>query len=71
MCLSTVYKNTMTPETVVLKNVMKIEFKDGAFLMPLACYAHHGFADASHIGAFYENLHELFRTFGSGEDSIR
>lgn len=32
MCLSTVYKNTMTPETVVLKNVMKIEFKDGCVI---------------------------------------
>ena len=25
MCLSTVYKNTVTPETVAMKNVMKIE----------------------------------------------
>ena len=32
MCLSTVYKNTMTPETVVLKNVMKIVFKDGCVI---------------------------------------
>ena len=32
MCLSTVYKNAMTPETVVLKNVMKIEFKDGCVI---------------------------------------
>ena len=32
MCLSTVYKNPMTPETVVLKNVMKIEFKDGCVI---------------------------------------
>lgn len=32
MCLSTVYKNTMTPESVVLKNVMKIEFKDGCVI---------------------------------------
>lgn len=32
MCLSTVYKNTMTPEAVVLKNVMKIEFKDGCVI---------------------------------------
>ena len=32
MCLSTVYKNTMTPETVVLINVMKIEFKDGCVI---------------------------------------
>ncbi len=32
MCLSTVYKNTITPETVVLKNVMKIECKDGCVI---------------------------------------
>ncbi len=29
MCLSTVYKNKMTPEAVVLKNVMTIECRDG------------------------------------------
>ncbi len=33
MCLSTVYKNTMSPETVVLKNVMQIECKDGIVLL--------------------------------------
>ena len=33
MCLSTVYKNTMTPETVVMKNVMKIQCKDGLVLL--------------------------------------
>ena len=33
MCLSTVYKNTMTPETVVMKNVMKIECKDGCVIL--------------------------------------
>lgn len=33
MCLSTVYKNTMAPETVVMKNVMKIECKDGCVLL--------------------------------------
>lgn len=33
MCLSTVYKNTMAPETVVMKNVMKIECKDGCILL--------------------------------------
>ena len=32
MCLSTVYKNTQTPENVVLKNVMRIECKDGCVL---------------------------------------
>lgn len=29
MCLSTVYKNTMAPETVAMRNVMLIECKDG------------------------------------------
>ena len=33
MCLSTVYKNTMTPEAVVLRNVMKIENKDGVIVL--------------------------------------
>jgi len=33
MCLSTVYKNTMTPETVVMKNVMSIECKDGCVIL--------------------------------------
>ena len=33
MCLSTVYKNTMTPDAVVLRNVMKIECKDGVIVM--------------------------------------
>ena len=33
MCLSTVYKNSMTPETVVMKNVMQIECKDGCVLL--------------------------------------
>ena len=33
MCLSTVYKNTLTPETVVMKNVMQIECKDGCVLL--------------------------------------
>lgn len=33
MCLSTVYKNTMTPETVVMKNVMRIQFKDGCVIL--------------------------------------
>ncbi len=28
MCLSTVYKNSKTPENVVMKNVMRIECKD-------------------------------------------
>ena len=33
MCLSTVYKNTMAPETVVMKNVQRIEFKDGCVIL--------------------------------------
>ena len=28
MCLSTVYKNSKTPESVVMRNVMRIECKD-------------------------------------------
>ena len=33
MCLSIVYKNKMTPETVVMKNVMRIECKDGCVIL--------------------------------------
>lgn len=33
MCLSTVYKNEMTPENVVLRNVMRIECKDGCVIL--------------------------------------
>lgn len=33
MCLSTVYKNTKTPETVAMKNVMSIECKDGLVIL--------------------------------------
>ena len=33
MCLSTVYKNKMTPETVVMKNVMAIECRDGFVIL--------------------------------------
>ena len=33
MCLSTVYKNTMAPETVVMRNVMRIECKDGCVIL--------------------------------------
>ncbi len=29
MCLSTVYKNTMAPEAVVMRNVMNIACRDG------------------------------------------
>ena len=33
MCLSTVYKNTLTPEAVVMKNVMRIECKEGVVIL--------------------------------------
>ena len=33
MCLSTVYKNTMSPETVAMKNVMSIECRDGMVIL--------------------------------------
>ena len=33
MCLSTVYKNTMAPETILMKNVMRIDCKDGYVIL--------------------------------------
>ena len=33
MCLSTVYKNVMTPDNVAMKNVMRIECKDGCVIL--------------------------------------
>ena len=33
MCLSTVYKNKMTPEAVLMKNVMSIECRDGVVIL--------------------------------------
>ena len=33
MCLSTVYKNTKTPDAIVMKNVMSIECKDGMVIL--------------------------------------
>lgn len=33
MCLSTVYKNTMAPEAVAMRNVMAIECKDGNVIL--------------------------------------
>ena len=33
MCLSTVYRNTLTPETVMMRNVMRIECKDGMVIL--------------------------------------
>ena len=33
MCLSTVYKNNTLPESVLLRNVMRIECKDGMVVL--------------------------------------
>ncbi len=33
MCLSTVYKNTRTPETMVMKNVMQIDVQGGCVIL--------------------------------------
>ena len=33
MCLSTVYKNKLAPEMVMIKNVMRIECKDGMVIL--------------------------------------
>ena len=33
MCLSTVYKNTRTPEAIVMKNVMQIDVQDGTVIL--------------------------------------
>lgn len=33
MCLSTVYKNNMTPESILMKNVMSIECHDGMVIL--------------------------------------
>lgn len=33
MCLSTVYKNKMEPESVVMRNVMRIDCKDGCVIL--------------------------------------
>ena len=33
MCLSTVYKNTKTPEAIVMKNVMALECRDGIVIL--------------------------------------
>ena len=33
MCLSTVYKNNMKPESVAMRNVMSIECKDGMVIL--------------------------------------
>lgn len=33
MCLSTVYKNKMSPEDIVMKNVMRVECKDSCVIL--------------------------------------
>ena len=33
MCLSTVYKNTMEPASIAMKNVMRIECKEGCVIL--------------------------------------
>lgn len=33
MCLSTVYKNTMEQSAIVMKNVMRIDCKDGQVIL--------------------------------------
>ncbi len=33
MCLSTVYKNQMNPESIVMKNVMRVECRDGMVIL--------------------------------------
>ena len=33
MCLSTVYKNTMEENAIVMKNVMRIDCKDGQVIL--------------------------------------
>ena len=33
MCLSTVYKNEMTESTMIMRNVMQIECKDGCVIL--------------------------------------
>lgn len=33
MCLSTVYKNNRVPESVLMKNVMRIECQDGVVIL--------------------------------------
>ncbi len=33
MCLSTVYKNTKSPEAIVMRNVMSLECRDGMVIL--------------------------------------
>ena len=33
MCLSTIYKNALIPENIMMRNVMRIECKDGIVIL--------------------------------------
>ena len=33
MCLSTIYKNALVPENIMMRNVMRIECKDGLVIL--------------------------------------
>jgi predicted RNA-binding protein len=33
MCLSTIYKNKLEPENIMMRNVMRIECKDGMVIL--------------------------------------
>ena len=33
MCLSTVYKNSLSPDTIAMRNVMRIECRDGQVIL--------------------------------------
>ena len=33
MCLSTIYKNSLVPENIMMRNVMRIECKDGMVIL--------------------------------------
>ena len=33
MCLSTIYKNSLVPENIMMRNVMRIECKDGCVIL--------------------------------------
>ena len=33
MCLSTIYKNALIPENIMMRNVMRIECKDGVVIL--------------------------------------
>ena len=56
MCLSTVYKNKMTPETVAMRNVMRIECRDGQViltdLMDRTLAIHGELVEANLLGGF-------------------